>query len=124
MAWLTVLIMNLHIPKYHILYFIKISKCPTLKGQCGLEGIVNVINILPGINPPHASATDMHRYAIFTNITNNIIIIFNSRSVLENLLASDLLILFLYLWVPILLDKEAWHDIESYLLFCLMPGKK
>ena len=67
--------------------------------------------------------TDVHRYAILTNITNNIIIMFNSKSVPENPLIRDLLILFLYLWVPILLDKEAWHDIESYLLFCLMPGK-
>ena len=58
----------------------------------------------------------------FTNVTNNIIIMFNSRSVLENLLASDLLILFVYLWVPILLDKEAWKDIESYLLFSLWTG--
>ena len=32
----------------HILYFIKISKRPTLKGQCGLEGIV--IKFLLGIN--------------------------------------------------------------------------
>ena len=66
--------------------------------------------------------TDMHRYAIFTNITNNIIIMFNSRSVLENPLVNDLLILFLYLWVPILLDKEAWNDIESYLLFSVWTG--
>ena len=66
--------------------------------------------------------TDMHRYAIFTNITNNIIIMFNSRSVLDNPLVNDLLILFLYLWVPILLDKEAWNDIESYLLFSVWTG--
>ena len=66
--------------------------------------------------------TDMHRYAIFTNVTNNIIIMFNSRSVLENPLVNDLLILFLYLWVPILLDKEAWNDIESYLLFSVWTG--
>ena len=25
----------------------------------------------------------------------------------------------LYQWVPILLEKEEWKDIESYLLFCL-----
>ena len=25
----------------------------------------------------------------------------------------------MYQWVPILLEKEAWMDIESYLLFCL-----
>ena len=66
--------------------------------------------------------TDMHRYAIFTNITNNIIIMFNSRSVLENPFVNDLLILFLYLWVPILLDKEAWNDIESYFLFSVWTG--
>ena len=48
----------------------------------------------------------MHKYAIFTSVTNNIIIMFNSRSVLENLLASDLLILFLYLWVPFFLTKK------------------
>ena len=35
-------------------YFFKISKLPTLKGQCGLEGIV--IKLLPGINQPHASS--------------------------------------------------------------------
>ena len=32
----------------YILYFFKISKRPTLNGQCGLEGIV--IKLLPGIN--------------------------------------------------------------------------
>ena len=32
----------------YILYFFKISKLPTLKGQCRLEGIV--IKLLPGIN--------------------------------------------------------------------------
>ena len=32
----------------YILYFIKISKLPTLKGQCRLEGIV--IKFLIGIN--------------------------------------------------------------------------
>ena len=37
----------------YILYFFKISKLPTLKGQYGLEGIV--IKLLPGINQPHAS---------------------------------------------------------------------
>ena len=42
---------------------------------------------------------------------------FNSRSVLKNPLASDLLKTFVYQWVPILLDKEAWKDIESKLLF-------
>ena len=46
MACLTVLIMDL--PKYHIFYFIKISKLLTIKGQCRLEDIV--INFLPGIN--------------------------------------------------------------------------
>ena len=38
---------------------------------------------------------------------------FNSRSMLGNPLTSDLLILFLHLWVPIILDKEAWKDIET-----------
>ena len=33
----------------YILYFIKISKLPALKGQCGLESIA--INFLPGIKP-------------------------------------------------------------------------
>ena len=37
-----------HIQISYILYFIKINKRPTLKGQCGLEGIV--IKILLGIN--------------------------------------------------------------------------
>ena len=32
----------------YILYFIKMRKLPTLKGQCRLEGIV--IKLLPGIN--------------------------------------------------------------------------
>ena len=32
----------------YILYFIKINKLPTLRGQCGLEDIV--IKFLPGIN--------------------------------------------------------------------------
>ena len=32
----------------YILYFFKITKRPTLKSQCGLEGIV--IKRLPGIN--------------------------------------------------------------------------
>ena len=37
-----------HTQMSYILYLIKISKRPTLKGQCGLEGIV--IKILLGIN--------------------------------------------------------------------------
>ena len=41
-----------HIQMSYILYFFKISKLPTLKGQCGLEGIV--IKLLSGINQPHA----------------------------------------------------------------------
>ena len=52
---------------------------------------------------------------------------FNSKSVLENSLLSDLLISFGYQWILILLEKEAWKDFESYLFFmCLvwfMPGK-
>ena len=54
-----------HTQMSYILYFFKISKLPTLKGQCGLEGIV--IKLLRGINQL------ICRYAIFTNITNNII---------------------------------------------------
>jgi hypothetical protein len=38
---------------------------------------------------------------------------FNSKSVLENPLASDVLISFGYQWVLILLEKEAWKDIDS-----------
>ena len=38
---------------------------------------------------------------------------FNSKSVLENPLASDVLISFRYQWVLILLEKEAWKDIDS-----------
>ena len=72
--------------------------------------------------------TDRHRYLIFTNMTNNTYVYPNSKSVLENPLASDLLISFGYKWVLILLEKEAWKDIESYLLFmCLykfVPGKR
>ena len=50
-----VLIMNLHISKWpKFLYFFKILKLPTLKGQSGLEGIF--IKLLPGINQPHASS--------------------------------------------------------------------
>ena len=61
MACLIVLIMNLHIPKYHIfLYFIKISKRPTLNGQCGLEGIV--INFLLGINQFKIKLTSNSQY--------------------------------------------------------------
>ena len=43
-----------HIEMSYIFYFFKISKRPTLKGQCGLEVIV--IKLLPGINQPHASS--------------------------------------------------------------------
>ena len=45
---------SIHIQISYILYFFKISKLPTLKGQCRLEGIV--IKLLPGINQPHASS--------------------------------------------------------------------
>ena len=49
MTCLTVLIMNLHIPKCAIFYIsFNISKLPTLKGQCGLEDIV--MKRLPDIN--------------------------------------------------------------------------
>ena len=50
---------------------------------------------------------------------------FNLQSVLENLLTNDLLIIFQFQWVSILL--EARWDIESYLLFMsfewFMSGK-
>ena len=59
--------------------------------------------------------TCMHKYILFTNITNNIF--FNSHSMLENSLGSDLLINLGYPMVPIILEIEAWKDIESYLLF-------
>ena len=50
-----VLIMNEHISKWTtFLYFLKIRKLPTLKGQSVLEGIF--IKLLPGINQPHASS--------------------------------------------------------------------
>ena len=53
--------MNLHIPKYHIFYIlIKISKRPTLKGQCGLEGIV--IKFLLGINQFKDKLTSNSQY--------------------------------------------------------------
>ena len=42
-----------HIQMASIIYFFKISKPSTLKGQCGLEGIA--IKLLPGINQPHSS---------------------------------------------------------------------
>ena len=121
-----------HIQMSYILYFFKISKPPTLKGQHGLEGIV--IKLLPGINQPHASKknsqrTDMHRYAIFTNITNNILIMFNSSLVLENPLASDLLILFCIYGSPFFLTKM--HRRISRVIYyfslwthCFMPGKR
>ena len=49
MTCLTVLIINLHIPKCPTFYIsFKISKLPTLIGQCGLEGIV--VKLLPAIN--------------------------------------------------------------------------
>ena len=47
---------------------------------------------------------------------------FNSKSVLENTLASDILISFGYQWVLILLEKEAWKDIVSYLFFMCLFG--
>ena len=49
MTCLTVLIMNLHIPKCPTCYIsFKISKHQTLKSQCRLKGIV--VKLLPGIN--------------------------------------------------------------------------
>ena len=44
----------------YILYFIKISILPTLKGQCGLEGIV--IKFLPGINQFKDKLTSNSQY--------------------------------------------------------------
>ena len=44
-----------HIQMSYILYFFKISKLPTVQGQCGLEAIF-VIKLLPGINQPHVQA--------------------------------------------------------------------
>ena len=39
---------SIHTQVSYILYLTKIGKLPTLKAQCGLEGIV--IKLLPGIN--------------------------------------------------------------------------
>ena len=61
--------------------------------------------------------TDRHRYLIFTNMTNNTYVYPNSKSVLENPLASDLLISLGYKWVLILLEKEAWKDIELLVIY-------
>ena len=44
----------------YILYFFKIRKRLTLKGQCGLEGIV--IKILPGINQFQDKITSHFQY--------------------------------------------------------------
>ena len=44
----------------YILYFIKISKLPTLKGQFGLEGIV--IKFLPSINQFKDKLTSNSQY--------------------------------------------------------------
>ena len=44
----------------YILYFIKISKRPTLKGQCGLEGIV--IKLLLGIDQFKDKLTSNSQY--------------------------------------------------------------
>ena len=53
---------------------------------------------------------------------------FISKSVLSNQLASGLLISFGHQWVLILFEKEAWKDIESYLLLMrldwFMSGKR
>ena len=43
-----------HFQMSYNLYFFKISKLPTLRGQCGLECIV--IKLLPDINQLHASS--------------------------------------------------------------------
>ena len=61
MACLTVLFMNLHIPKYHIFYIsLQLANIPTLKGQCILEGIV--ITLLPGINQSKDKITSSCQY--------------------------------------------------------------
>jgi hypothetical protein len=44
----------------YILYFFKICKLQTLKGQCGLEGIV--IKLLPGINQFKDKITSNSQY--------------------------------------------------------------
>ena len=49
-----------HTQMSYILYFFKISKLPTLKGQCGLEGIV--IKLLPGINQFKDKITSNSQY--------------------------------------------------------------
>ena len=41
---------------------------------------------------------------------------------LENEKGTDNLFKKLYQWDPILLEKAAWKDIDSYLLFCLRIG--
>ena len=49
-----------HTQMSYILYFFKISKRPTLKDQCGLEGIV--IKLLPGINQSKDKITSNCQY--------------------------------------------------------------
>ena len=49
-----------HTQMSYILYFFKISKLPTLKGQCGLEGIV--IKFLLGINQFKDKLTSNSQY--------------------------------------------------------------
>ena len=44
----------------YILYLTKMSKLPTLKTQCGLEGIV--IKLLPGINQSKDKITSNSQY--------------------------------------------------------------
>ena len=52
----------------YIFYFFKISKLPTLRGRCGLEGIV--IKLLPGINQPHASSKTLPDNSLITIPSN------------------------------------------------------
>ena len=49
-----------HTQMSYILYFFKISKLPTLKGPCGLNGIV--IKLLPGINQSKDKITSNSQY--------------------------------------------------------------
>ena len=51
---------SMHIQISYILYFIKISKRPTLNGQCGLVGIV--IKFLLGINQFKDKLTNNSQY--------------------------------------------------------------
>ena len=51
---------SIHTQMSYIIYFIKISKLPTLKAQCGLEGIF--IKLVPGINQSKDKITSNSQY--------------------------------------------------------------